>query len=404
MTVAGAGYPTLDTLDVTGKVVLVRMDLNVPMQGGRVTDATRILRQVPTLEYLLAKKARVAVISHFGRPGGRYDPAMSLAPLVDALGEALGGQDVHFGVDCIGLEAKHAVDALRPGEIVLLENLRFHSGEEENEPLFADALASLADVYVNDAFSCSHREHASVVGVTRSLPFAAGRLMQQELETLEGIFATPERPIAAVVGGAKVSTKIGLLKNLVQKMDYLLIGGAMANTFLAANGHDVGKSLYEPNHRATAQDILQAAKEAGCEIVLPVDVVTANAFEAHAPTQVVPVEAIAADGMALDIGPETAMCMHRILKECKTVVWNGPMGAFEVSPFDAGTVGLARACALLTRQGMLKSIAGGGDTIAALSHAGLFEGFSYLSTAGGAFLEWLEGQTLPGVASLMKAA
>ncbi len=398
-------FPTLDDIDVADKTVLLRMDLNVPMQGGRVTDNTRIIRQLPTLQYLLQQQARIVIISHFDRPGGHYDPAKSLAPLVDPLSEALGGDtEVHFGVDCIGMEAKQAVDALNPGEIVLLENLRFHPGEEENDPLFADALASLADIYVNDAFSCSHREHASVVGVAHNMPFAAGRLMQQELETLDGIFTNPQRPIAAIIGGSKVSTKIGLLKNLVAKMDYLLIGGAMANTFLAANGNNVGKSLFESDYVSTAKEIIQVAEVSGCEIILPCDAVVAEALESGMATQIVAADDIPNNYMALDIGPQTVMRMHEILRQCKTVIWNGPLGAFEVSPFATGTTALAQICALLTRRGELKSIVGGGDTIAALAQAGLFDEFSYLSTAGGAFLRWLEGHSLPGVAVLAQAA
>lgn len=393
-------FRTLDQLDVTGKKVLVRMDLNVPMDGGRVRDMTRITRQLPTIEELRDKGAKVIIISHLGRPDGKYDPALSLAALVDPLSEALGGAAVRFGLDCVGPEARSATEAMRDGEVLLLENLRFHAGEEANDAGFARALAELADVYVNDAFSCSHRAHASVVGITAHLPAAAGRLMQAELETLEGIFSKPEKPLAAVVGGAKISTKLAMLDHLIGKVDKLIIGGAMAHTFLVAQGHKVGKSLFEPDLVKTAQKILDHAAKAGCEIILPVDVVTATQFAAHAPCRVAKVAAIPPDAMALDIGPRSTAAMMQALEACRTVVWNGPLGAFETPPFDAGTVMLARAAAAQTQGKKLHSVAGGGDTVAALAHAGLFDEFSYLSTAGGAFLEWLEGKPLPGVAAL----
>lgn len=396
-------FPILEELDVKDKTVLVRLDLNVPMKGGKVTDTTRIDRQLPTLQYLQAQGAKVVMISHFGQPKGQYDPALSMAPLVDTLEKML-GVPVRFGVDCIGPSARHAVEQTAMGGFVLLENLRFHAGEKANDPEFAKALASLADVYVNDAFSCAHRAHASVVGINALLPFAAGRMMQAELETLERLFATPERPIAAVVGGAKVSSKLAILDHLTTKVDYLLIGGAMANTFLYAQGHAVGKSLYEPDLKETALKILAHAKESGCEIVLPSDVVVAETFAAQAPCKVVAVDAIPEGVMALDIGPDSVARMGEVISKSKTVIWNGPMGAFETSPFDCATVQLARKVAKETYAKNLHSVAGGGDTVAALSHSGLFDGFSYLSTAGGAFLEWMEGRPLPGVAALTAAA
>ena len=392
-------FPTLDTLDVKGKTVLVRLDLNVPTQGGRVTDTTRITRQLPTVQNLVERGAKVVIISHFGQPKGTYDPALSMAPLVDTLSKLL-GQEVRFGVDCIGPSAEAAIHAAKPGEVVLLENLRFHKGEEKNDPEFAAALAALADCFVNDAFSCAHRAHASMVGITPRLPFAAGLMMQAELEHLEALFAAPERPLAAVVGGAKVSSKLAILEHLIDKVDMLIIGGAMANTFLLAQGHSVGASLVEPDLKETALKILAKAEKKGCRILLPQDVVVAKKFAAKVPTRVVAVDKIEADEMALDIGPLSVSSMIQAMVETRTVLWNGPMGAFETSPFDASTILLARAVAMLTEQQKLHSVAGGGDTVSALSHAGLFDGFSYLSTAGGAFLEWMEGRPLPGVAAL----
>ena len=397
-------FPVLDDIKVQGKRVIVRMDLNVPMQGGKVTDATRIVRLLPTLTDLIKRDAKVIILSHFDRPGGKFVPSMSLAPLVDALSEVLGGKEVRFGVDCIGPAARDAVSKLKAGDVLLLENLRFHAEEEANDKHFARELAALGDFYVNDAFSCSHRAHASVVGINPHLPSVAGRLMQAEVETLSQIFSTPQRPLAAVVGGSKVSSKLELLENLLQKMDYILIGGAMANTFLYAQGHEVGKSLYEKDLVATAQRILSKAKKHGCTIVLPEDMVVAKSLNPAAKSKVVGVDKMPKDSMALDIGPETVMNFAAVLKSCKTVVWNGPMGAFETSPFDVGTVSLARVVAGLTHAKKLRSVAGGGDTVAALSHGGLFDAFSYLSTAGGAFLEWMEGKELPGVTSLLKSA
>jgi len=392
-------FSILDDLNVTGKKVLVRMDLNVPMSGGKVRDMTRILRQLPTIKELRGQGAKIIIIAHLGRPEG-YDPDLSLATLVDPLSEALGGKPVRFGLDCVGSEAERATAEMQDGDVVLLENLRFHKEEEKNEAGFATKLASLAEIYVNDAFSCSHRAHASVVGVAERLPMAAGRLMQAELETLEGIFHKPQLPLGAVIGGSKISTKLGILDHLIERVNKLVIGGAMAHTFLAAQGYKVGKSLYEPDLLDTAQHILSHAKKTGCEVILPSDVVVAEAFEKHAPNRVVSIDAIPENAMALDIGVESVIRMTQAMAECKTVLWNGPMGAFETAPFDAGTIMLARMVAKQTAAGQLHSVAGGGDTVAALSHAGLFDGFSYLSTAGGAFLEWMEGKPLPGVAAL----
>lgn len=394
-------FPILDDLDVRGKRVLLRVDLNVPMQGGKVRDNTRILRQLPTLKELSLKGAKVIILSHLGRPKG-YDPDLSLAPLVDPLSEAL-EKPVGFGLDCIGSEAENAINPMQNGEVVLLENLRFHTEEEKNEPGFAAALASLGELYVNDAFSCSHRAHASVVGLAERLPVAAGRLMQAELETLEGLFTKPERPLGAVVGGSKISSKLAILDHLIERVDLLIIGGAMAHTFLAAQGYSVGASLYEPDLIPTAKEILSHAQKAGCELLLPKDVVVAKRFAMHEPNRIVPITQIAADDIALDIGVESLLEMAAAVKGCRMLLWNGPMGAFETLPFDAGTVMLARMVAAQTAAGSLHSVAGGGDTVAALAHAGLFEGFSYLSTAGGAFLEWMEGKPLPGVAALTNA-
>ncbi len=394
-------FPILDDISVAGKKVLLRMDLNVPMQHGKVRDMTRILRQIPTLQELLSKGAKVIVLSHLGRPKG-YDPDLSLAPLVDALAEVL-GQPVGFGLDCIGLEAITATRELQNGQVVLLENLRFHAGEEKNDPDFAASLAALGEVFINDAFSCSHRAHASVTGLAERLPVAAGRLMQAELETLESLFNTPKRPLGAVVGGSKISTKLAILDHLIDRVDMLVIGGAMAHTFLAAQGYSVGASLCEPDLVPTAKKILDHAAKQGCEIILPKDVVVAQKFAAHAPNRVVPISNIAPTDIALDIGTESVVTLIDAVKRCKMLLWNGPLGAFETSPFDAGTVTIARVVASQTAAGALHSVAGGGDTVAALSHAGLFDEFSYLSTAGGAFLEWMEGKPLPGVAALSAA-
>lgn len=392
-------FKTLDDIAVHGKKVFVRADLNVPVKDGVVTDATRIDRSAATISELLAAGAAVVVASHFGRPKG-VEPKYSLAPVVAPLSAALNGVAVAFAPDCIGPEVEKLAAALKPGEVLLLENLRFHPEEEKNDPAFADALCRLADIYVNDAFSSAHRAHASTEAMAHRLPAAAGRLMQAELEALAAVLEKPKRPVAAVVGGAKVSTKLDLLGNLLEKVDTLIIGGAMANTFLAAKGVAVGKSLCETEMLDTAREVMQAAKDKGCELVLPSDVVVAAAFAEGAPSQVVAAEAVPADQMILDIGPVAARTVINRLAESATLLWNGPFGAFEIKPFDAGTNTVARGAADLTEKGMLVSVAGGGDTVAALANAGVVGRLSYVSTAGGAFLEWLEGKTLPGVAAL----
>ncbi len=392
-------YRTLDGLDVAGKRVLLRADLNVPVRDGRITDLTRIERLSPTIRELAEKGARVIVCSHFDRPKGKRVPEMSLAPMAVALGEVL-GQSVAFADDCLGTVAQTAVAALGNGQVLVLENTRFHAGEEKNDPAMAAELAGLADLFVNDAFSAAHRAHASTEGVAHKLPAYAGRLMQAELEALTKALGTPVRPVLAIVGGSKVSTKLDLLGNLVGRVDLLVIGGAMANTFLAAQGISVGKSLQEAEMHATALEIVAKAKASGCEIVLPVDAVTAAEFRANPPTLTVGVDAIPADAMMLDVGPATVAALNARLSGVKTVVWNGPLGAFETAPFDAATVALAKAVASATQSGALLSVAGGGDTVSALRHAGVSDQFSYVSSAGGAFLEWMEGKTLPGVAAL----
>jgi len=393
-------FLTLDDVDLKGKTVLVRADLNVPMQAGKITDYNRVNRLLPTLRELMDKGAKIVLISHFGRPKGEYVPSMSLAPLTDALSDALGGVDVHFGVDCIGGEAREAIEHTAFGELVLLENLRFHPEEGTNDAGFAEQLAQLGDIFVNDAFSCSHRAHASVVGITEHLPAVAGRLMQDELEALSKALETPQRPLAAIVGGSKVSTKIPLLEQLVEKVNTLIIGGGMANTFLHARGKQVGASLCEKDMRETVDAILTKARNTGCDILLPSDVIVAKAFEKQAPNRVITPSEISEDEMILDIGPISINSIYQALLQSKTLVWNGPVGAFETSPFDISTAQIARLVASLTQQGKLVSIAGGGDTVAALRHAGLAKELTYLSSAGGAFLEWMEGKELPGVAAL----
>jgi phosphoglycerate kinase len=395
-------FRTLDDVDPRGKRVLVRVDFNVPMQNGEVTDATRIERACETLEELAGKGAKVVVLSHFGRPKGKPESSMSLMPIAKPLSKALGGIDVRFAPDCVG-ELAHAVaDALSEGGVALLENLRFHAGEEKGDPAFADQLATLGDLYVNDAFSVSHRAHASVTGLAERLPAYAGRLMQAELEALESALGGAKRPTAAVIGGAKVSSKLDVLGHVVERVDVLVIGGGMANTFLNAQGTNVGKSLCERDLAPTAREIMAKAAGRNVAIVLPTDVVVATEFKAGAQTRTVPADAVNPDEMILDVGPETVAEVERRIDGCRTLLWNGPMGAFEVEPFDRGTNGVARAVARLTQAGKLTSVAGGGDTVAALAHAGVLEQFSYVSTAGGAFLEWLEGKELPGVAALAR--
>jgi len=398
-----AQFRTLDQLDVAGKRVLLRLDLNVPVKDGRVTDPTRIDRSAATVQALIDREAKVIILSHFGRPDGKRVEAMSLRPIAEALGVALGGRHVAFAEDCVGPVAEKAVAALEPGEVLLLENLRFHAEEEKNDPAFAKALAELGDLYVNDAFSCAHRAHASTEAIARLLPAAAGLLMQAELDHLTQALETPQRPVAAIVGGAKVSTKLDLLGNLVEKVDLLVIGGGMANTFLFANGVAIGKSLAERDMAETTRGVLKKARDAGCDILLPDDATVAAKLEPGVEARVVAIDAVPADQMILDIGPHTADAIVRRLEGCRTLVWNGPVGAFETAPFDGGTTRLAVRVAELTRQGRLLSVAGGGDTVAALGHAGVVHALTYVSTAGGAFLEWLEGKTLPGVKALMDA-
>ena len=395
-------FRTLDDLTPQGKRVLVRVDLNVPLKDGRVTDATRIERAVPTLKELSEKGAKIIVLSHFGRPKGKPDPAFSLKPLVEPLSRALGGKPIAFAQDCIGPEAERVVAAMKAGDVALLENLRFHPEEEKNDSAFASRLAALGDLYVNDAFSAAHRAHASTEGLAHLLPAAAGRLMQAELEALGAALETPRRPVAALVGGAKVSTKLDLLNHLVRKVNVLVIGGAMANTLLSARGIEVGKSLSEREMAETARGVLAKANEAGCEVLLPVDAVVAREFRANAETETVGIESVPKDAMILDIGPRSVAAINAKLEASKTLVWNGPLGAFETPPFERGTIAVARRVAELTQAARLLSVAGGGDTVAALAQAGVTEHLSYVSTAGGAFLEWLEGRELPGVAALAR--
>jgi phosphoglycerate kinase len=394
-------FQTLDGLTIRGKRVLVRADLNVPMENGRVSDALRIERQAPTIRELAEKGARVIVLSHFDRPKGKVVPAMSLKPLAEPLAEAI-GRPVAFAADCVGEVAKAAVAKLKDGEVLLLENTRFHPGEEKNDPDFAKKVASLGDIFVNDAFSAAHRAHATTEGIAHLLPSAAGRAMEQELVHLQKALGDPERPVIAIIGGAKVSTKIELLENLVSKVDALVIGGAMANTFLAAEGREVGKSLIERDHVATAQRVIAMATDAGAVIILPVDVVVAQEFKPHAHHRTVDADEVGPSEMILDIGRRSVDELKSRLITARTVVWNGPLGAFETAPFDHGTVAAAKAVAEATKAGDLLSVAGGGDTVAALNRAGVAQDFTYVSTAGGAFLEWLEGKELPGVAALMK--
>ncbi|SMC44861.1 phosphoglycerate kinase [Fulvimarina manganoxydans] len=389
-------FKTLDDADVTGKRVLLRVDLNVPMKDGKVSDKTRLERIIPTIRELSDRHARVILLAHFGRPKGQPNPEMSLAPVAPVLSELL-NKPVGFSDHTIGPVAAGIVEALRDGDVVLLENTRFHAGEEANEEGFVESLASLGDVFVNDAFSAAHRAHASTEGLARLLPSYAGRTMQAELEALEKGLGDPKRPVVAVVGGAKVSTKIDLLKNLVSRVDALVIGGGMANTFLAARGIDVGKSLCEHDLAETAKAIEAAAKASGCAIVLPVDAVIAREFKAGAASETVAVEAVPSDAMILDTGPDSVEAVNAWLDKAKTLVWNGPLGAFEIEPFDKATMTAARHAAELTKAGKLTSVAGGGDTVAALNQADVADDFTYVSTAGGAFLEWMEGKALPGV-------
>ncbi len=391
---------TLDEVDVKGKRVLLRIDLNVPMEKGRVTDATRIERVLPTIREVSGKGGKAIILSHFGRPKGR-DAKESLKPVAEALEQQL-RQPVAFADDCVGEEAARAVNDMRDGDVLVLENTRFHPGEEKNDPAFAKGLAENGDIYVNDAFSAAHRAHASTEGLAHLLPAYAGRALQAELEALGKGLEAPARPVVAVVGGAKVSTKIDLLQNLVGKVDSLVIGGGMANTFLHAIDIGIGRSLAERDLAPVAQRIIDAARDNNCAIVLPVDAVVASEFKANAPHHTYGIDAIPSDGMILDIGSQSIDRVNAAINDAATLVWNGPLGAFELSPFDQGTVAAARHAAERTRAGKLVSVAGGGDTVAALNHAGVADQFTYVSTAGGAFLEWLEGKALPGVEALRK--
>ena len=392
-------FRTLDGVAVAGKRVLLRADLNVPVRDGKISDLTRIERLSPTIRELSGHGARVIVLSHFDRPKGKRVPEMSLAPMAAALAQVL-GRRVRFAEDCIGVPAQQVIETMADGDVVVLENTRFHAGEEKNDPALAAELAKLGDIFVNDAFYAAHRAHASTEGVAHLLPSYAGRLMQAELEALRAALTTPVRPVVAIVGGSKVSTKLDLLGNLVTKVDVLVIGGAMANTFLAAEGAAVGKSLQEGEMHATALGIVAKARAANCAIVLPADAVVAGALAPGVATQTVAIGAVPADRMILDVGPRTVAAIGEKIAAAKTLVWNGPVGAFETAPFDAATTALAKIVADATTAGALRSVAGGGDTVSALRHAGVMERMSYVSSAGGAFLEWLEGKTLPGVAAL----
>ncbi|KEP70057.1 phosphoglycerate kinase [Thioclava dalianensis] len=392
-------WKTLDEVDLAGKVVLVRVDINVPVENGEVTDDTRIRKIVPTIHDILEKGGKPVLLAHFGRPKGEVVPEMSLKPLVPALQAAL-GVPVKFAEDTVGGPAKRAVAALGDGEVLLMENTRFHPGEETNDAQFAASMGALGQIYVNDAFSAAHRAHASTEAITHVLPSVAGRLMEAELKALEAALGDPQRPVVAIVGGAKVSTKLDLLGNLVSKVDHLVIGGGMANTFLVAKGVDVGKSLAEHDMAETAREIIEKAKSAGCEIHLPIDVVCAREFKAGAENETVPADACPSDAMILDAGPDTVAAIAKVFEDSRTLIWNGPLGAFEIAPFDAATNAAAAKAAELTRAGSLISVAGGGDTVSALNKADAAKDFTYISTAGGAFLEWMEGKELPGVAAL----
>ncbi len=397
------GWKTLDDMELAGKVVLVRVDINVPMEAGVVTDATRIEKIVPTVMAVLAKGGKPVLLAHFDRPKGKVVPEMSLRHVLGAVKAALPGVTVMFAADCVGPVAADAISAMGADQILLLENTRFQPGEEKNDPELARAMAALGDVFVNDAFSAAHRAHASTTGIAHLLPSAAGLLMAAELKALEAALGSPARPVVAVVGGAKVSTKLDLLGNLVAKVDHLVIGGGMANTFLVAQGIEVGKSLAERDMAPTALEILGKARTAGCMIHLPVDIVVAREFKAGAASEVLAADACPADAMILDAGPATVAALTAVFEGARTLIWNGPLGAFEIEPFDKATNAAAQVAARLTKAGRLISVAGGGDTVAALNKAGVADDFTFISTAGGAFLEWMEGKELPGVAALQQA-
>ena len=391
---------TLDNIETSDKRILLRVDLNVPMRNGSVIDDTRVKRIIPTIEELLARGASVILLSHLGRPEGKPSAELSLRSVADVLKEELAGRSVTFVDDVVGERAKSAVDGLRGGDVLLLENLRFDPGEETNDRFFAERLASFGDVYIDDAFSCAHRAHASIDTLARLLPSAAGREMAHELEVLEGALTEPDRPLAAIIGGAKVSTKLGVLENLAARVDTLIIGGGMANTFLRARGAEIGNSLCEHDYLQTARLVEESLNDHGGVIVLPNDVVTAAALEINISSQTVPADQVPSDAMILDIGPKTIARIEDSLRSCRTLVWNGPLGAFEIPPFDIGTISVGRAVAKQTTEGLLRSVAGGGETLAAINKAGVAEDFTYLSAAGGAFLEWLEGRELPGIVVL----
>ncbi|TQM92975.1 phosphoglycerate kinase [Roseinatronobacter monicus] len=394
-------FKTLDDLEFAGKTALVRVDINVPVESGRVTDATRIERIVPTIRHITEAGGKVVLLAHFGRPKGARVAEMSLSVVCPALEAAL-GQPVAFAEDCIGAPAKKVVAAMQAGEVALMENTRFHEGEEKNDKLLAASMAALGDFYVNDAFSAAHRAHASTEAIAHLRPACAGRLMEAELKALEAALEAPARPVAAVVGGAKVSSKLELLSNLIRRVDHLIIGGGMANTFLVAKGLEIGTSLAERDMADTAREIMDQAQTAGCTLHLPVDIVVAREFAANAAHEVLPVDQCPADAMILDAGPDSVTAIAGVFAQCRTLLWNGPLGAFEIAPFDTATNAAAKEAARLTHEGMLTSVAGGGDTVAALNKSGAAAEFSYISTAGGAFLEWMEGKTLPGVAALEK--
>jgi phosphoglycerate kinase len=396
-------FKSIRDLDLSGKRVLLRADLNVPAKRAKVTDTTRIDRLKPTIDYLRKAGAKILILSHFGRPDGEVNPQMSLAFLLPCLEEQWGVK-IRFAQNCIGEKAEAAAAGLQSGEVALLENVRFHKGEETNDPAFTKQLAKLGDIYVNDAFSAAHRAHASTEGLAHVLPCAAGLLMEEELNALDRALGNPQKPVAAIAGGSKISTKLKVLNNLVGKVQFLILGGGMANTFLFAQGAEVGESLCEREMAEDARKIMAHAKDKGCEILLPVDVVTVTEIRSDAEREIVSATKIPEGRMAIDTGPNSIKYILDKIKNCKTIVWNGPMGVFEITPFDAGTNALAQAIAEKTKAGTCVSIAGGGDTVAALENAGVIDDFTYVSTAGGAFLEWLEGHTLPGVAALMNSA